>query len=160
MRRLLPPYFSGTMIAAAPNQGTPAADQYLFKKHPALRASERPWGGSPSYKVRFSWIGCERTGSCPFLQSHSVVGLLPVPVTRLLPPGNDESEEFRGIIPYNFSLEVSDTLNNLFVVRNLLNVYIRAKYMKEYHFPFDCSGYWLHPAYDNLKKIEISSSCR
>ena len=48
-------------------------------------------------------------------------------ITRLLQPGNDESKELRVIIPYNFSIELSDTLNSLFVVRNLLNVYTRAK---------------------------------
>jgi hypothetical protein len=46
---------------------------------------------------------------------------------KLLQPGNDLSKELRLIIPYNFSIELSDTLNPLFVVRNLLNVYTRAK---------------------------------
>ena len=31
MRRLLHHYLSGTMNTTAPKQGTPAADQYLFK---------------------------------------------------------------------------------------------------------------------------------
>jgi len=46
---------------------------------------------------------------------------------KLLQPGNDESKELRLNIPYNFDIELSDTLNNLFVLRNLLNVYTSAK---------------------------------
>jgi len=68
-----------------------------------------------------------RIDACLFLQSHSIVWLLPVLIPRLLQPGTDESKELRVIISYNFSIELSDTLNNLFVVRNLLNVYTRAK---------------------------------
>ena len=47
-----------TMIAAAPDGVPPPADGWI-KKIPAHHASERHWCGSPSYKVRFSWIRCE-----------------------------------------------------------------------------------------------------
>jgi len=51
--------------------------------------------------------------------------------TGLLQQGNDTSKELRGIIPYIFSLEISDILNTLLAARNLLNIYTRAKYMKK-----------------------------
>lgn len=51
--------------------------------------------------------------------------------TGLLQPGDDESKELRGIISYNFSIEIADTHHTLFALSNLLNVSTRAKYMKK-----------------------------
>jgi hypothetical protein len=48
-------------------------------------------------------------------------------ITKLLPPGNDSSKELRLIIPYNFSIELSNTLNNIFVLRNLMHIQGRNK---------------------------------
>jgi hypothetical protein len=48
-------------------------------------------------------------------------------ITKLLPPGYELSKEFRLIIPYNFEIELYHTLDNIFVVRNLLNVYTKEK---------------------------------
>jgi len=52
MGGLLPLYPSGTMIATAPDGAGPQRiGDKKFKKLPARRASERPWGRRPSYKI-------------------------------------------------------------------------------------------------------------
>ena len=56
------------MHAAAPKQGIPAADQYLFKKIPRPPSLGEAPGQESFVEGRFSWFGCERTGSYPFLK--------------------------------------------------------------------------------------------
>jgi len=73
MRKLLSLYSSGRMNAATPD-GAPLwriDDQKFLKKNSLLRrASERPWGGSPSCKIRFSWFRCEPNRFMWFLQNQ------------------------------------------------------------------------------------------
>ena len=119
MQELLALYSSGAMIAAAPDGAPPQRiDLLKIQKIPCPLCLAEALKRESFVEGRFSWFGCERIGVCPFLQIHSIVCLLPVLITRLLPPGNYESKELRVIIHYNSSTELSDTLNNLFVVRN------------------------------------------
>jgi hypothetical protein len=59
IRGLLPLSPSDTMIAAT--EGTPLRriGEQNLKKLAVRHASERPCGGSTSYKVGFAWIGFE-----------------------------------------------------------------------------------------------------
>ena len=47
------------------------------KKPPALRDSERPWGGGPLYRGRFSWFRCEPNRFTPVSTEHDFFIILP-----------------------------------------------------------------------------------
>ncbi len=67
IRGLLPLSPSDTMIAAAPKGiSLRRIGEQNLKKLAVRHASERPCGGSLSYREDFH--GCELTGTCLFLQ--------------------------------------------------------------------------------------------